>query len=154
MKPHHLCYALIPVIGLFDGVSKAWAADIVGGTKPLVPGIVDVWVMRNRGMVFGGFEQHAIGPILAYALPLAVTGILVWFAWRTHPNRLMRHLGFACMIGGACGNLADRLMHGFVLDFIQIVAGPVVNFADLAIALGVGLVAMDLWRTPTRKAAD
>jgi len=124
-----------------DSITKAWALRLIGGLKTF-PGILEFWVYRNSGGAFGlaGPTQKTL-LILGMVLVLL---LLIGWAWFTDRTKTMRHFGFACMIGGAAGNLSDRMVHGFVIDFIQIGGLPVFNGADMAVVMGMLLVAVDV----------
>lgn len=152
--------ACIAAILLLDGLTKAWFRNDAEGVHTLIPGLIRILVVRNRG-----FFQGILGPELGSGAPwlsLLVAGIalalLTLLAWRSPAAKTARHLGFACMIGGALSNSLDRLIHGYVLDLIQIGPLGVYNFADFALLGGAGVVLADYWRKdpggPTPNASD
>lgn len=134
---------LVVLCVILDRVSKAWALKLIGGYKPF-PGLLEFWVYRNHGGAFGLAGPQARTPLIA-AMSVMIALLFTW-AWFTDLTKTMRHFGFACMIGGAAGNLSDRVTHGFVVDFIQIGGFPVFNIADMAVVLGMTLVAWDVIR--------
>ena len=103
-----------------------------------------------------GFSVPAVKTArwLLIGLTLAVTAYLAR-AMMTTPGPLTR-LGYALIIGGALGNLADRIIHGAVVDFVSLhYAGYywyVFNLADIWISLGVVLLVWGFWREPTPQA--
>lgn len=82
---------------------------------------------------------------------LLISGVLLWMLRSNHGNRLLS-LALALVIGGAAGNLYDRILYGYVIDFVQWhVAGyywPAFNIADSSICLGAGLLIFDSFRRP------
>ncbi len=82
-------------------------------------------------------------------LTVVITGVLLWMLRGQHSNRLLA-LALSLVIGGALGNLIDRLRFGFVVDFIDWHAGdahwPAFNMADSAICLGAALLILDSLR--------
>jgi signal peptidase II len=91
---------------------------------------------------------------------LIVSGGIVWYQWSL-PRRGCRTLatGLALILGGAVGNVIDRLLYGYVVDFIlfyyQAWAWPAFNVADSAITVGVALIIYDsLFFERHRKQAD
>ncbi len=102
--------------------------------------IVLVW---NTGVSFGMFSNLAwVGPWLLSGLALAITIALVIWLWRTDERWNAIALGLT--IGGACGNIIDRLRFHAVVDFVDVHAygwhWPAFNVADAAITIGVGLL--------------
>lgn len=99
----------------------------------IVPGI-------NTGTACGYFPQFSFIFTLA---PFAIVPIVLWF-YRSHQNpSLLFSIGVGLIIGGALGNLMDRLRLGYVVDFVQIGTFPVFNVADASVSTAV--VLMLLW---------
>ena len=98
----------------------------------------------NHGISFGLFSGGAV-PYLLIAVALAVIGLLVAWIWRD--PRMSAALWLGLVIGGAVGNVVDRLRLGAVADFIDVHAGtwhwPAFNVADSAITIGVTLILID-----------
>ncbi|WP_426960367.1 signal peptidase II [Muricoccus radiodurans] len=131
---------------LVDQVTKAWALDALW--PPYSPGIVVLPVLNlrlgfNTGVTFGMF---AGGPassvwILSGVALAVVTWLLVWM-WRSTSRLEVPALGL--IVGGAIGNVADRLRRGAVTDFLDAhYEGwhwPTFNMADVGIVCGVGML--------------
>jgi signal peptidase II len=104
---------------------------------PLLPGFLFLRHLHNPGVAFGQFAGG--GPLLVLGVLAAVAGILLYRArvLRAH-GQLHRSLtlGLGLALGGAVGNLIDRLWLGKVIDFIDLGWFPVFNAADSAITLG------------------
>jgi signal peptidase II len=125
----------------------AHAATWNGAT--LIPGLLDARYAWNHGVSFSLFWQSSSfgGGVLA-ALLLAVIVALAIAAFRT--ARPLAAAGYGVIAGGALGNIADRLQHGAVFDFLALHLGGrplfICNSADIFISLGVVLLAFDTWR--------
>jgi signal peptidase II len=120
----------------------------VGGQVDFVPGIHLVHV-RNDGVAFGFL---AGGGVLLIAVGvIALAALLVFFA--THARRPLAWLPTGLLIGGAAGNLLDRLRLGAVTDFIKLPHWPAFNVADAAITVGVVLLVYVLEGAPRRAGA-
>jgi signal peptidase II len=106
--------------------------------------VVLVW---NRGVSFGMFNggEGGLNAVAFSVLAAAIViGLLVWL-WRATQGLVIAGIGL--VIGGAIGNVIDRLRFGAVVDFLDFhVAGwhwPAFNVADAAICVGVGLIVID-----------
>ncbi len=129
------------VVALDQG-TKAWAARSlsVGMSRPLLGDLVRLTRVHNPGGAFGLFPEHAGAFIAVSAVAVALLGAFLLFGrWRG----LARAAG-AVLLGGAAGNLVDRVRWGYVLDFLEVPGFPVINVADTAIVVGAGLVALAL----------
>jgi signal peptidase II len=104
-------------------------------------GFVRIVHFTNTGAAFGIFQDA--GPLLAIT---TVIGLAAIFVYLFNPGfaHLATRLGLSCMLGGAVGNLIDRLAAGEVVDFIKVSRWPAFNVADSAITIGVLLL---LWAT-------
>ena len=141
-------YAVIPLILLADVAAKAMVLTIHGGVVTLIEGFLAIRLLYNPGLVLGlGAGPHGDPGALPMVINVVLLLALVGWAVRTAADSTRRHLGFACMIGGASGNLLDRVRYGAVVDFIDIRGLPVFNLADLALWLGTTVVIIDLLRT-------
>jgi signal peptidase II len=122
------------IVLIVDRVTKdTVAAGIAAGEqKKLLPGVHLVHV-RNSGVAFSLFSS---GGALVLVFTLAALALLVgYFAWR--PERPMLWLPTGLLVGGALGNLIDRVSSGAVTDFIKLPHWPAFNVADIAITFGV-----------------
>lgn len=132
------------VVVLVDQLSKrAVRGSIVPGEeRKVIPGIqlVDT---RNHGVAFGFLPgQHVLVTI---AVALALAGLLAYFA--THISKPLIWLPTGMLIGGAFGNILDRLNEGSVTDFIKLPLGwPPFNLADMSITLGIVILFIVLER--------
>jgi signal peptidase II len=106
-------------------------------------------VQNSRG-AFGLFGTH---PLLLAAIASAVlAGFYVWY--RSNAGTTLTHVAFACILGGAAGNILDRLRFGYVVDFIDVRVWPnVFNVADCAITAGVGLLLLRMFLYERRTSA-
>jgi signal peptidase II len=117
-----------------DQVTKAIVrSEIARGEKvDVLPGI-DLVNTRNRGVAFGLFSEG--GALLAIVAGLALAALLLYFV--RHMERRLVWLPTGLLIGGAVGNLLDRVREGSVTDFVDLPAWPAFNIADMAITFGV-----------------
>lgn len=127
-------------------------------TIPVIRGFFDLTHVRNTGAAFGIFASVS-SPARATILTLVAGGVfLAVFAWSlTSPASLTRlQTALALVLGGAVGNLVDRIRFQSVTDFLRFYVNrwewPSFNVADSAISVGVVLLAWDIWRHPQKEA--
>lgn len=123
-----------------DQAAKAWAWQLAG---PLRAGFVAIRPQTNAGGVFGLFPGG--GGTFTVLTGLACVGILYALA-RLRPGEKLTRGGLALALGGALGNLVDRLACGAVRDFIDVGFWPTFNLADAGITVGAVLLVLALWR--------
>lgn len=119
---------------LLDLGSKEIADNLLSAneTARIFPGL-SLGHTRNEGVAFGMLAGR---PLLVYTLVAASLAGLIVFYW-VHARRPYSWLPTALLLGGAIGNLVDRLSLGYVRDFIDPAHWPAFNLADLAITFGV-----------------
>jgi signal peptidase II len=126
--------ALTIAVVAADQASKAVVRANVdlGARDGVFPGL-EIVHSRNSGVAFGLFSGGGI--VLVIIGIASVVALLAFFA--THSRRPLVWLPTGLLLGGAAGNLIDRLHQGYVTDFIDPVLWPAFNFADTCITLGV-----------------
>jgi signal peptidase II len=139
--------ALTIAVVAADQASKALVRANVdlGARDGVFPGL-EIVHTRNSGVAFGLFSG---GGILLVIVGIAsVVALLAFFA--THSRRPLVWLPTGLLLGGAAGNLIDRLHQGYVTDFIDPVLWPAFNLADTCITLGVVSLLYVLEGPPSR----
>lgn len=160
-------WALIPVVVIADQWSK-WlilsdtrfrALDCLDGSTNCghvpVPGPIDLTMLWNRGMSYGLMQSEGLMRWVLSALMLAIA--IGFILWLTRAQSKLLRLSLALVVGGAFGNLIDRVRFGAVVDFInaQDLYFPwVFNVADAAISVGAVLLFVDQFVMSGRKAAE
>ncbi|MBX6377075.1 MAG: signal peptidase II [Clostridia bacterium] len=127
-----------------DVASKAWIRRHfdVGESVPVVPGIFHLTHVRNAGAAFGLLPG---GRLLFLVVTIGVLLAAGYTLWRGTGGRWFR-LALGLVMGGAAGNLMDRLRWGTVVDFLDFRVWPVFNLADAAIVSGSAILALTLLR--------
>jgi signal peptidase II len=121
-----------------DQLSKLW----INANRPqieLLPGFLDLVYAENTGAIFGLFHSHTE---LFIALGIAASVIILVFLYYFPPATTVGIVSFALILGGAVGNLIDRIRLGYVIDFISIHVQelfhwPAFNIADTALVVGI-----------------
>src|SRR5581483_7735453 len=124
----------------------------------IIPGFFDIVHSQNRGVAFGLFHEGASAArtLLLGGLSLVAILVIAGMLWRTGQMDNRTAWGLALILGGAAGNVFDRLMWGRVTDFLELYVRdfhwPTFTMADTAIVVGSGLLLIDLFK-PRREAA-
>ena len=130
----------------FDQASKDWANTSLtpGVRQPVVNGYWDWELAKNHGTAFTSMTGSTLTTVLLSllaAIALIAIGIM---AARTRPDEKLKLAGLALVVGGALGNLIDRIKDGAVTDFVRWRVGnhlwPIFNVADAALLVGVVLL--------------
>ena len=108
----------------------------------------------NTGVAFGMFQGHGY---LFTILAIIVVGIIIYIYPQVPSEDWSLRLAMGLQLGGAIGNLVDRLTVGHVTDFISVGTFPVFNIADSSISVGVGVLLLGVWlqeKSQRKKAAE
>lgn len=150
-KQHTLHTVLVAGIVVLDQLSKFLCNSflVYGQPQPVFPGF-DLLLAYNRGAAFsflddaGGWQRWTLAGV---SLVVSV-GIAVWL-WRLPPRQKLLGLALAMVLGGALGNLYDRIVLGHVIDFVSLYYGQwrfaTFNVADAAISCGAALLVLDIF---------
>ncbi len=145
-------------LGVFvlDRVTKMWIEAKVSlyDTIVVIPEVFNIVHTRNRGAAFGILSTAPESVRLTVLVGIAgvILGLIGWMLWQaTRPGQVapwVQRMALSLVLGGAVGNLWDRVAAGSVTDFLQVFLGsyewPSFNVADSGISLGAVLMAVDL----------
>lgn len=154
MKKDNGLYWLLLAVVVFviDIASKFWIVKnfFLFESVNLLP-FFSITYVRNIGAAFSIFEGQRW--ILA-AIAFIVSTVIVYMLYRNKHKQKLENLSLALILGGALGNLFDRLYHGFVVDFLDVNFGdwhyPTFNIADCAICLGIGVFILSNYVKPKK----
>ena len=120
-----------------------------GASLPLLPPLLHLTYVQNTGAAFGIFKgQQTLFVVISLL-------VIAWVVWELVTKPSMTRVtvwSYALILGGAVGNLIDRLRLGYVVDFIDLRVWPVFNVGDSAITIGVALLLLHTlftWRQET-----
>jgi signal peptidase II len=146
-------YLLISfVVFLVDQITKT---IVVQGMEPhqsieVIPNLFNITYVHNRGAVFG-LGSNFSAPYLSWMLSIlsiVSLAVILFYFLRVRTTSPRLYTGLALVLGGALGNLYDRLKNGYVVDFLDMHwfehHWPFFNVADLSICLGVGLLLISM----------
>jgi signal peptidase II len=138
-----------------DQASKAWILGVAGvsGSGPTIPGPLRLTLVGNTGISYGLLQGGDLTRWALAAFAVVVSAALAVWAWRA--EKLVTAIGLGLILGGALGNVADRVVRGAVVDFIDARAIDfpwIFNAADSAITVGIILLLLEGLFTPKRTA--
>jgi signal peptidase II len=135
LRPVLLAAALVAVVIVADRITKHIVRGHIGFTQSdtVISGVLRLVHYRNTGVAFDFLSGG--GLIVVVITGIALIALLAYFA--AHPGRRLLWVPTGLLVGGAVGNLLDRLINGYVTDFIKFPDWPAFNVADIAITVGV-----------------
>jgi signal peptidase II len=134
MAPWLRAAAVAAVVIALDQATKAIVRSSVAlGEKDSVFAGVHIVHVRNEGVAFN--QLGGGGAIVTIVVAAALVALLAYFA--THLHKPLAWLPTGMLLGGALGNIIDRIRDGAVTDFIKLPAWPAFNVADMSITFGV-----------------
>ena len=152
----------MPFIALIIGVAVAALDQLfkvlivnhfeVGQTQPLIPNILNLTYVQNDGVAFGLFAGMQW---LFIALTAVLLGAIIFYMFWKRPAGKFFYIVVGLIVGGGVGNLIDRVLYGYVVDYLSLTFfQPVCNFADYCITIGVFLLAVYLLFVADRQKKD
>ena len=141
------------LVVILDRVTKLLVLDhlAVGSWTPVFPGLALTHV-HNTGIAFSLFSDGSwLSRVLLHAVILTAVVLIAWMARRHGHHHLLAGLAFGLILGGAVGNLIDRVLYGWVVDFVHLWvriadrgwSWPDFNVADAAITVGAILLILN-----------
>jgi len=130
----------------------------LNASMSVIDGFFNITYVRNTGVAFGIFSSISspAKSVLLSVFTACAAVVVITFSVRTPAHNRLLQIALSLVLGGALGNLYDRLAYGYVVDFLELYAGsyhwPSFNVADSAISIGVALLAIEIIRneTPSR----
>jgi signal peptidase II len=153
-------YTVALLILVLDHLSKWIVRAKLNPDLPveIIPGYLRLSYWENSGVAFGFFHEVASSwkPYILAAMAIAAVIVIVIYGMRMPASRKLLQLSLAIMIGGILGNFVDRIIRGYVVDFIDFhIHGsfywPTFNIADSAITIGIALLLIDTIKSPVEE---
>src|SRR5437899_3807083 len=137
------------VVFALDRLTKAWVSENIplGTARPVVGEYVRIVHAENTGAAFGLLPERTT--LLSVLSVLAVVAIVYYYRQIASSSWLVTGT-LGMQLGGAAGNLVDRVRQGYVIDFVDVGVGDIrfwaFNVADSSIVVGIAIVTFALWR--------
>ena len=132
-----IAIGIILILTICDQLLKSWVTSsiVLGGSKQLIPGIIELTNLRNSGAAWSFFEGQQTFFTIITIIAIIVIG---YFIWQYRKNASMI-IGLALIMAGTIGNFIDRLKQGYVVDMFEItfINFPIFNIADMCLTIGV-----------------
>ena len=157
MRPSRLLLVVGVAVVVFaiDRVTKAWVTENIplGTARPVIGDYVRIVHAQNTGAAFGLLpERTTLLSVLSVVAVLAI----VYYYRQIASNSALVSATLGMQLGGAFGNLLDRITQGYVVDFVDVGVGDIrfwaFNVADSSIVVGIILVTLALWYEERRAA--
>ena len=138
---------------LLDQITKMWVDKTmrIYETNTIVPGLLDLYYIRNTGAAFGFLSSSHEGFRIPFFILVSVfaVGIILFLFYKLEESEAIMPVALSLVLGGAIGNLLDRIRFGEVIDFLLIhykaFRWPAFNVADIAITVGVFLMVLRIF---------
>ena len=137
-----MIFIIVTSVILLDQATKFLALKFLqlNTPVPLIKNFLNLTLVHNRGAAFGFFQNQLLMFVLISILAIA----FIFYNLKNKKNSIIFQLSLSLILGGAIGNLIDRLRFGFVIDFLDLRVWPVFNLADSAITIAAFLLSWEL----------
>jgi signal peptidase II len=157
MKQKHY-YLITLLVVVFDHLTKWWVRTDMEPHRSaieLIPGYLRISYVMNTGVAFGFFQEieSAWKPVILACMAIIAVVVILVYSSKMPASRTLLHTALAVTMGGILGNFIDRVVHGYVVDFIEFHVHesfywPNFNIADSAITVGIALLLIDTVKNP------
>ena len=115
----------------------------IGESLPIIRNVLHMTLVHNTGIAFGLFKNQGVVFIIIPIIAMILLAYNIYY-YKNNDEKISRLyiIAFSMILGGAIGNLIDRIYYGYVIDFIDFRIWPVFNIADSAITLGALVIAV------------
>jgi len=139
-------FGIALLVVVLDQLTKFWITSTMSfaDSIALIPNFMNLNLIKNFGIGFGLANLPAARLFLIIITSIIIIGILYYY--QKIPAKVLPVVSASLILGGALGNLIDRILLGFVVDFIDFQVWPAFNVADSAITIGVIGLIIYFWR--------
>lgn len=146
------------LVVFLDRATKAWIESRPPSYFPhvVIPNIFDIIYSRNPGIAFSFLadSSSAFTRVFLIVSSILIIGVIAWLLVASRSSSALNAAGLALLLGGAAGNITDRIIHGAVTDFLEVWVRflpwhifnpwPTFNVADAAVTIGAVLIVFDV----------
>ena len=146
------------LVVFLDRATKAWIESRPPSYFPhvVIPNIFDIIYSRNPGIAFSFLadSSSAFTRVFLIVSSILIIGVIAWLLVASRSSSALNAAGLALLLGGAAGNITDRIIHGAVTDFLEVWVRflpwhifnpwPTFNVADAAVTVGAVLIVFDV----------
>ena len=139
-----MLYFVALIIAVFDQIIKRLVVNnfYFGESLPIINDILHITYVKNTGAAFGILKNQTQ---LFVILSIIIIAVFLYLRKKYIKGNLLVDVTIGLIIGGAIGNLVDRVWLGYVVDYLDLRVWPVFNLADSAVVVGAFLLAFYLW---------
>ena len=137
-----ICLLTVACVVVADRLTKSLFSNILqlGESLPVIKKVFHFTLVHNTGIAFGLFKDNGFVFLIIPIIAVVLLGYNLYYYHKVGELDRLYVLGFSLILGGAIGNLIDRIMFGHVIDFIDLRIWPVFNVADSAITVGACMI--------------
>lgn len=155
MKRHHLLFVMtVLVIVVLDQISKVYIDThmTLHESIPVIQGFFNITYVRNPGAAFGFLADSTplVRAFFLIGVSIFASGLIVYYVMKMKTEDILLTYGMSLIMGGAVGNLIDRVRLGEVIDFLDVYIStyhwPAFNVADSAVSIGAVILFYKLIR--------
>jgi signal peptidase II len=146
-----MVFVVVAGVIILDQLTKFIASRNLSLNAPVsvLKGVFSFTLVHNRGAAFGILNNQV--PLFVFTSIFAV--ILIYWELKNNKHRTLYSLALGLILAGALGNLIDRVIFGYVIDFLDFQVWPVFNLADSAITVGAVLLGLNLLSSKGKNAS-
>ncbi len=135
---------IVVLIIAVDQLTKYWVVNNIGmqDSISVIPKVIDFVYVKNTGAAFSFLSDKNYGIIVLSCISVLFCIGVILFMIKQKPKNKLLVISLALMLSGAIGNGIDRIIKGYVVDFIEMIFidFPVINIADIAITFGAAMI--------------
>ena len=139
---------------IFDRVTKLFFAHLLsyGESLPVIKRVFHITMVHNTGIAFGLFKDQGAVFIIIPIIAIGLLGFNIYYYKKNNEALSQTYIvAFSLILGGAIGNLIDRIVYGYVIDFLDFRIWPVFNVADSAITIGAIIIGIKCFQLSAKE---
>ncbi|MCK9223466.1 MAG: signal peptidase II [Candidatus Muirbacterium halophilum] len=148
IKKLYMRFVFFGIFVLYFGLDRLTKYLVVSGldlhqTIPVLKDVFHITYIRNAGAAFGILQNKVTFFILIAFISIFM---IVFYAFSRQADKIWVQVALGSLLGGACGNLYDRILYGYVIDFLDFryIDFPIFNFADVVIDIGIVMLCWEI----------